>query len=186
MDRVKRTQIQVRMILRNYHSIFSSVRDERELVETFKSLFTSSRNYWKHVLKHAVPDKVIEKYNLNNWIRTSRFSHKLFPYQKSYTLSFLETLAYPEKIALTRSPKSAFDRIVFYSSKRRMAVILGPTGEVASVYELNRFKSWGEWKNAAWHERKETVIEVSIDEETKQMAGRIQMVHRKLVQGSDK
>jgi hypothetical protein len=185
MDRVKRTQIQVRMILRNYHSIFSSVRDERELVETFKSLFTSSRNYWKHVLKHAVPDKVIEKYNLNNWIRTSRFSHKLFPYQKSYTLSFLETLAYPEKIALTRSPKSAFDRIVFYSSKRRMAVILGPTGEVASVYELNRFKSWGEWKNYVLSQD-ETVLEVSIDEETKQMAKKIQMVHRRLVRGSGK
>ena len=185
MDRVKRTQIQVRTILKDYHSMFSNVRDDRELVETFKSLFTSPRNYWKHVLKHAVPDKVREKYNLNNWIRTSRFSQKLFPYQKSYALSFLETLAYPEKIALVQSPKSAFDRIVLYSTKRRMAVILGPTGEVASVYELNRFKNWGEWKNYSLSEG-EVVLEVTIDEETKQMAGRIQRLHRRLVQGSGK
>ena len=102
----------------------------------------------------------------------------------NYALSYLGTLAYPEKIASTRSPKSELDRIVFYSTKRRMAVILSPTGEVASVYELNRFKSWSEWKNASWHERKEIVIKVPIDEETKQMAGRIQRLHRGLVQGS--
>jgi hypothetical protein len=166
--------------------MFSNVRDDRELVETFKSLFTSPRNYWKHVLKHAVPKSVKKEFKLESWHDVQKKSHKLFPYQKSYALSFLETLAYPEKIALVQSPKSAFDRIVLYSTKRRMAVILGPTGEVASVYELNRFKSWGEWKNAAWHERKETVIEVSIDEETKQMAGRVQRLYRRLVQGSGK
>ena len=185
MDRVKRTQIQVRTILKDYHSMFSNVRDERELVETFKSLFTSPKNYWKHVLKHAVPKSVKKEFKLESWHDVQKKSHKLFPYQKSYALSFLETLAYPEKIALVQSPKSAFDRIVLYSTKRRMAVILGPTGEVASVYELNRFKNWGEWKNYTLSEG-EVVLEVTIDEETKQMAGKIQMVHRKLVQGSDK
>jgi len=181
MDKVERAQIQTKLLLRDYFNIFSNIEDSKNLVETFRSLFTSPKNYWKHILKHAIPKSIKHELGLNTWKDVKKHSQKIFPYQKNYALSFLSTLAYPEKIALVTSPKSEFERIVFFSTKRKMAVILGPTGEVASVYELDRFKDWGEWKNYLLSQN-ETVLEVPIDEETKEMAGRIQELYRRLVQ----
>jgi hypothetical protein len=130
MDRIKKTQIQVRSILRDYHSMFSNVKSERELVETFRSLFTSPKNYWKHVLKHAVPGKVKKEFKLRTWHDVQRRSHKLFLYQINYARQLLDTLSYIEKIAVQKLPGHTMDRILFISSRNHIAVVLEPTGQV--------------------------------------------------------
>ena len=137
MDRVKRTQIQVKTILRDYRNMFSDIKDERELVEAFKSLFTSSKNYWKHVLKHAVPEKVSEKLHLKTW--------------KDY---------------------------LFASRKRTFAIVLENSGQVASVFELDRFRNWEEWKLSRIRSG-ETIKEIPIDERISKISMEIQKISGK-------
>ena len=180
MDRVKRTQIQVKTILRDYRNMFSNIKDDRELVETFKSLFTSSRNYWKHVLKHAVPKSVKQKFKLETWRDVQKESHKLFPYQINYARQFVDTLSYLEKVAVQKLPGHTMDRILFISSKNRIAVILEPTGHVASLFEFDIFKNWEAWKNELI-EKGSVILEVPLDEEIRRASLGIRKDCKKLL-----
>ena len=179
MDRVKRTQIQVKTILRDYRNMFSDIKDERELVETFKSLFTSSRNYWKHVLKHAVPEKVSEKLHLKTWKDAMHHSKEIWKFQKEYALNFLETLSFIEKLALQQIPGADIDRIIFFASRKRtFAIVLENSGQVASVFELDRFRNWEEWKLSRIRSG-ETIKEIPIDEGISKISMEIQKISGK-------
>jgi len=76
-----------------------------------------------------------------------RKSKKLFPYQVNYAAQFLDTLGYMEKLALQELPNSPIARFIIFSSKNRLAVILDESGKVASLFELDIFRNWGEWKS---------------------------------------
>ncbi len=72
------------------------------------------------------------------------------------------------KIALVENPKNPINKIIFFSSKNRFAVVMEPSGRVVSVYEINKFKAWNEWKSAELAANS-VVLEVPIDSETKRI-----------------
>jgi hypothetical protein len=183
MDRVKRTQIQVRKILRDYYGVFSKIESREELVSSFRSLFKDTSKYWKHLVKHAVPRKVVKELQIDSWKKASRLSRKLLPYQINYAIQFIDTLGYIEIIVTQELPGSELKRIIFFSSKNRMAVVFESSGEVATVFELDKFKSWEEWKN---HNISRGIIieEVSIDEDIRRLSLEIRKSSKKLFEGS--
>jgi hypothetical protein len=183
MDRVKRTQIQVRTILKDYHSMFSNVRDDRELVETFQSLFADHQTYWRHIRRHALPKKVLQEFHIKTWEDVMKKSRKLFPYQVKYAFQFLDTLGYIEKLALQELPTHSIDRLIIFSSKNRVAVILDETGKVASLFELDIFKKWGEWKSYLIS-KGANILEVPIDEEIRRTSLEIRKRSRSILRGS--
>jgi hypothetical protein len=81
MDKVKRIHTQAKIIFRNFQVLFSNVKNDKELVETFRSVFPSSKVYWSHLRKHAIPTKVAKELGINSWKDAMRKSKKLFPYQ---------------------------------------------------------------------------------------------------------
>ena len=180
MDKVKRAQIQVRTILRDYAFMFSQVTSEKELVERFRSLFPTTKEYWKHLKKHSIPESVQERLNIDNWKKAKALSQKLLPYQVNYALQFLDTLSYPHKIALIENPFNPINRIVFFSTKSRMALIMEPTGKVVSVYEVTKFKSWNDWK-AAESKANSIITEVEREPETQRAIERIRNRYQELV-----
>jgi hypothetical protein len=183
MDGVKRTQIQVRKILRNYYSMFSNIKDEKELVETFRSLFTDLQTYWRHIRRHALPKKVLQEFRIKTWKDVMKNSQKLFPYQVNYAFQFLDTLGYMEKLALQELPTHPIDRIIIFSSKSRVVVILDEIGKVASLFELDIFKNWGEWKNYLISKRA-NILEVPIDEEIRRTSLEIRKRSRSISGGA--
>ena len=178
-DKVKKVQIQVRTILKDYHTMFSNVKNEKELVETFRSIFSDSRTYWRHLRKHAIPQKVLKELNIRTWGDVKRKSEKLFPYQVNYAIQFLDTLSYIEKIALQELPTHTVKRLIIFNSKNRLAVILDVSGKVASLFELDIFRNWGEWK-ADMLGKGAIITEVPLDEEIRRTALEIRKRSRSL------
>ena len=172
MDKVKRTQIQARSIFRDFQTLFSNVKDDKELVETFRSIFSSNKVYWSHLRKHAIPSKVAKELGINSWKDAMRKSKKLFPYQVNYAAQFLDTLGHMEKLALQELPNSSIARLIIFSSKNRLAVILDESGKVASLFELDIFRNWGEWKSNLIS-KGALLLEVPIDEELRKTSSEI-------------
>jgi hypothetical protein len=117
MDKIKRTQIQVRTILRDYTDMFSQISSGEELVDRFRRLFPTSKEYWKHLKKHSIPESVQENLGIDSWKKAKALSKKLLPYQVNYALQFLDTLSYPDKIALVENPFNPINKLVFFSTK---------------------------------------------------------------------
>jgi len=147
MDRIERVQIQVRTILKDYHNMISHAQSEEEFADFFRSLFKKSQDFWKHLFKHAIPKKVAQELRIDNWRKASRLSQKLLPFQINYAMQFVDTLSYIDKIAIQELPNSELTRLVFFSSKSKIAVVFESSGEVATLFELDKFKSWNAWKN---------------------------------------
>ncbi len=163
MDKIKRTQIQVKVILNDYANMFSNVKSDKELVEIFRSIFANNQAYWRHLRKHAIPRKVKEELSIKTWKDAMRKSEKLFGYQVNYAKQFLDTLSYLEKLAIQKLPYHTIERLIFFSSKNRIAVVLDSSGKIASLFELDIFRNWGEWKT--FTESSGAVItEVPLDE----------------------
>jgi len=184
MDRIERTQIQVRMLLKNYHAMFSNVKTKEELVEVFRSLFSSPKEYWTHVRKHAVPEHIQESLRLNDWISTMKHSGNISEYQLFYAMEFLSILGKPERIALVVSPNTTIDRIVFYAfsdRQHKIAVVLENGGKVVSIHALDKFRSWEHWKEKRLF-LGEQILEVPIDDEIKKWSRFIQEFRRKLAE----
>jgi len=184
MDKVQRTQIQTTVILRDTQTMFSNAETLEEAVETFRKTFPSSREYWTHIRRHAIPERVKKELGITNWKKAKALSPKLMGYQKEYTLKFLQTLAYIDKVALLISPKADYNRIVVYSSKNRLALFLEPTGEVVSAHELDIFKDWGEWKHNRLHEKGELVEEIPLNEDIQRESREIRRLLERLGRGS--
>jgi len=146
---------------------------------SFRSLFKDSSKYWKHLVKHALPKKIITTFQIDSWNKAMRLSQKLLPYQINYAVQFLDTLGHAEKIAIQELPNSEPVRIVFFSSKNKMAVIFEYSGEVATVLELDKFKSWGEWKTYNLY-RGIVIEEVPIDEKIRRLSLEIRKNSKKL------
>ena len=127
--------------------MFSGIESKKELIEGFRSLFKDSEKYWKHLVKHVIPRKVTKEFEIQNWKKALFLSEKLKPFQVNYAIQFLDTLSYAEKIAIQELPNADLKRFIFFSSKNRTAIVFESTGEVATVLELDKFKSWREWKN---------------------------------------
>jgi len=180
MDKVKRTQIQVRILLRDYANMFSDIKTKKELVQKFRELFPRSKEYWTHLRKHAIPKNVAEELGIDSWKKAKSLSQKLLPYQVSYALQFLDTLSYPDKIALIESSLNPISKLVFFSSKKRMALIMEPSGKVVSVYELDKFKSWDGWKSAEV-KAGSIVTEVERDPETQRTIEGIRERYKRIV-----
>ncbi len=179
MDKVQRTQIQVRTILKDYHNMFSQIQTPEDLVVSFRNLFPTSKEYWRHVRKHAIPASVIEELSLDSWKAVKAKSAKLKPYQINYALQFLDTLAYLSNVAHVTLPNDPKGRIILFSHKKRLAVIIEPSGKVASLYELDKIKNWGEWK-VQEISRGGTVLEVPVDKEIREISKSVQDVLRRL------
>jgi hypothetical protein len=180
MDRVKRTQIQVRTILRDYANIFSNIETPQELVERFRGLFSTSKEYWRHVRRHAIPDSVIEQLGLHSWEKVRAHSTKLRPYQVNYALQFLDTIAYVSNVAHVILPNDPRGRIIFFSFKKKLAVVIEPSGKVASVYEVDKIKNWGEWKVQELN-RGAKITEVPVNDELRKISEDIQDDLRRLI-----
>jgi hypothetical protein len=180
MDKVKKAQIQVRTLLKDYANMFSNIETREDLVQTFRKLFPGSKEYWKHLKKHAIPKNVIEELEINSWKKARSLSLKLMPYQMNYALQFLDTLSYPDKIALIESPFNPINKLVFFSSKKRMALVMEPSGKVVSVYELDKFKSWEDWKSAEV-QAGSVVTEVERDPETQRAVERIRERYKRII-----
>ena len=95
-------------------------------------------------------------------------------------MKFLQTLSYIDKIAYVTSPKVNYNRIVFYSSKNRLAVFLEPTGKVVSTHELDIFKNWGEWKHNRTHTKGELIEEIPLNEEIRRESREIRRLLERL------
>jgi hypothetical protein len=179
MDKVKKAQIQVRTLLKDYANMFSQVQNSEDLIVSFGKLFPEPKEYWRHLRKHAVPASVIEKLSLKSWKDAKAKSKKLKPYQFNYAMQFLDTLAYVSHIAHVTLPNDPKGKIILFSHKRRLAVILEPGGQVASLYELDKIKDWGEWKTQEIN-RGGTILEVPVDSEIREISKSIQDVVRRL------
>jgi len=184
MDKVKKTQIQTTIILRDTRTVFSNAKTLEEAVETFRKTFPSSREYWTHIRRHAIPERVKKELGITNWRKARALSPKIMGYQKEYTLKFLQTLAYIDKVALLISPKADYNRIVIYSSKNRLALFLEPTGEVVSAHELDIFKDWGEWKHNRLYEKGELIEEIPLNGDIQRESREIRRLLERLGRGS--
>ena len=180
MNKVQRTQIQIRTILKDYSNMFSNIERKEELVQVFRNLFPGKRDYWVHLRRHAIPEKVRDELGIDSWKRAKALSKKLLPYQVNYALQFLDTLSYPSKIALVESPFNPINKIVFFSTKNRMALVMESSGKVVSVYEMDKFKSWDEWKTAET-KAGSVVTEVEREPETQRAVERIRDRYKELV-----
>jgi hypothetical protein len=180
MDKVKRTQIQTTLLLRDTKTMFSNAKSLEEAVEIFRKVFPSAREYWAHIRRHAVPEKVRNELGITDWRKAKALSKRLLGHQKEYTLKFLQTLAYIDRVALLISPKANYNRIVVYSSKNRLALFLEPTGEVVSAHELDIFKDWGEWKQNRIYQKGELVEEIPINEDIQRESKEIRRLLERL------
>jgi len=169
MDKVKRAQIQVKTILKDYHSMISQAQSKEELVETFRSLFKKNQDFWKHLFKHAVPKRVAQELKIDNWRKALRLSQKLLPFQINYAMQFVDTLSYIDRIAIQELPNSELTRLVFFSFKNKVAVIFESSGEVATLFELDKFNSWNDWRNYL-NSRGIILEEVTIDEDIRKLS----------------
>ncbi|WP_297444252.1 hypothetical protein [Desulfurobacterium sp.] len=184
MDKVKKMQIQTTLILRDTRTMFLNAKTLEEAVEIFRKTFPSSRTYWTHIRRHAIPERVKKELGTTNWKKARALSRKLMGYQKEYTLKFLQTLAHVDKVALLISPKAEFNRIVIYSSKNRLAIFLEPTGEVVTAHELDIFKNWGEWKHNRLYEKGELIEEILLNEDIQRESREIRRLLERLGRGS--
>jgi hypothetical protein len=171
MDKIKRTQIQVRTILRDYANIFADLESQEDLVERFRKSFPTPRTYWSHIFRHAIPQEVLEKYSITNWKKAMAHSKEIFPYQVEYAKIALDALSFPHKVALIEEKNNPINKIIIMSKRKNVALLLETTGAFASAYKLDKFKNWEEWLAA--ESKRNYVLEVPIDEEIRKLAKRI-------------
>jgi len=157
--------------LRDYAEIFSNVESETDLVERFRNSFPTKRSYWSHVFRHAVPRKVLIKYGITNWKEAMMHSEVILPYQVEYAKIALDALVFIRKAALVEEENNPVRKIAVISKHKSMVLFLESTGAFASVYKLDKFKNWSDW--LASELKRNSVLEVPIDEEIRSLAERI-------------
>jgi hypothetical protein len=180
VNETKKLQAQTVAILKEVKTSFSSARNLEEAALILRKMFPSSKEYWKHIRRHAIPEKVKEKFGITTWKKAETLAQKLTGYEKEYTLKFLQTLAHINKVALLVSPEVEYSRIVIYSSKNRVAFFLEPTGKVVSAHELDIFKGWGEWKHNRVYEKRELIKEIPLNEEIQRESREIRRLLERL------
>ena len=161
-------------------SKFKGVQKKEDAIKRFKNMFTSEKEFYKHLRKHIIIK--YEKYEneCKTWQDAKKLDDKLNgKFSKEYFDIFGNTLSYLKEVLYQSISGIAKRRVLIYSKKRNIAVIM-EGNKILSIHK-NDFESLEEWIDNIKRNSKliDNILRVGVDYELKRKSKTIQSIFRR-------